>query len=374
MQGVASMRVAVAMSGGVDSSVAAALLKGAGHEVIGITMEIWPPGRENGGCCGLAAVQDARRVAFRLGIPHYVVNLREVFARQVIDNFCAEYARGRTPNPCIRCNRYVKFDALLERARALEAAFLATGHYARIARDRATGRFLLKKGVDQGKDQSYFLYSLTQAQLSRILFPLGELTKERVRAVARDLGLPVAEKAESQEVCFIPDNDYHRFLRRHCPGDFREGPILDERGRVLGRHRGLAFYTVGQRRGLGIAAGEPLYVVALDPVRNAVVVGPERALYREALVAGELNWIAFDALQAPLQVQARIRYRHREAPATVAPRDEGRVLVRFFTPQRAITPGQAAVFYDGDLVVGGGTILFALDGSGEKESISTGAN
>jgi len=355
----------VAMSGGVDSSVTAALLTQAGYQVIGVTMEIWPkdlidqtPGSR---CCGLTAVEDARKVASKLGISHYVVNLREVFARRVIANFCQEYARGRTPNPCVRCNRYVKFDALLAYARALEADYLATGHYARIARDEVTGRWLLKKGVDSRKDQSYFLYTLTQEQLRHILFPLGELTKERVRKIARELDLPVAAKAESQEVCFIPQNDYHRFLRRNMPGSLREGPIIDQQGRVLGRHRGIAFYTVGQRRGLGVATGKPLYVLALDEKRNAVVVGPESALYRPALVAGDPNWIAIETLDHPREVQARIRYRHREAPATVVPYAGDQVLVRFAAPQRAITPGQAVVFYDGDTVVGGGTILYALD-------------
>lgn len=361
------MRVVVAMSGGVDSSVAAALLKQAGHEVIGVTMEIWPAatgtgtGGQAGACCGLAAVEDARKVARKLGIPHYVFNLREVFARHVIENFCQEYAQGRTPNPCVRCNRYVKFDALLARVRALNAAFLATGHYARITRDESSGRFLLRKGVDRQKDQSYFLYTLTQDQLQHILFPLGQLTKKRVREIARELDLPVAAKAESQEVCFIPDNDYHRFLRRCIPGSLQEGPIVDQQGRVLGRHRGIAFYTVGQRRGLGIAAGEPLYVLAVDREHNAVVVGPESALYRAALVAGDLNWIAIPALHEPRKVQARIRYRHREAPATVSPYKDDHALVQFVTPQRAITPGQAVVFYDGDVVVGGGTILYAVD-------------
>lgn len=358
------MRVVVAMSGGVDSSVAAALLKQAGYQVIGVTMEIWPRdlgGEAVRGCCGLAAVESARKVAHKLGIPHYVVNLREVFARYVIADFCEEYARGRTPNPCVRCNRYVKFDALLARARALEAGYLATGHYARIARDEGSGRWLLKRGVDGRKDQSYFLYTLTQEQLQHILFPLGKLTKERVREIARELELPVADRAESQEVCFVPDNDYHRFLRSYMPGGLREGPIVDQEGRVLGTHRGIAFYTVGQRRGLGVAAGKPLYVLAIDERRNAVVVGPESALYRPALVAGDLNWIAVETLDGPRRVQARIRYRHREAPATVTPYPGDRVLVRFATPQRAITPGQAVVFYDGEVVVGGGTILHARD-------------
>ncbi len=352
------MRVVVAMSGGVDSSVAAALLKEDGYQVIGMTMQIWPSDTVAeatdgfGGCCGAGAVADAKRVAHELGIPHYVVNLKDVFEREVIADFCREYNLGRTPNPCIRCNRFVKFDALLHKANQLDAGFVATGHYARIEKRGTDGRHLLRKGIDRKKDQSYFLYSLTQGQLKNILFPLGELTKERVRQIAGELGLPVANKAESQEICFIPDSDYPRFVREYLADAAEPGPVLDRQGNILGEHRGVIAYTVGQRRGLGISASEPLYVVAIDRERNAVIVGNKEEVYRTELTAADLNWISVEAPQQPIRLKTRIRYLHQEADSVVTPLEENRAQVRFAEPQMAITPGQAAVFYDGDDVVG----------------------
>ena len=356
-------RVVVAMSGGVDSSVTAALLKEEGYEVIGVTMQVWPSNRSAdeverfGGCCGLEAVKDARGVASRLDIPHYVLNFRDVFRRRVIADFCEEYKQGRTPNPCIRCNQHIKFDVLLNRAKQLDAAFVATGHYARIEHNRVSGRYLLKKGVDPSKDQSYVLYVMTQDQLKHTLMPLGEYTKEKTRETAQELGLPVATKPESQEICFIPDDNYGKFLQEYVPEAARPGPILDKRGNILGRHRGILFYTIGQRKGLGISAKEPLYVVAIHREKNAIIVGSEGDVYADELVVSGANWVAIEQLAEPMEVKAKIRYRHREAEATITPMEKGNVYVKFREPQRAITPGQAVVFYKGDVLVGGGTIL-----------------
>jgi len=358
-----SKRVVVAMSGGVDSSVTAWLLKDEGYEVIGITMQVWPSNRlaeeaeRFGGCCGLSAAEDAKRVANRLGIPHYVVNFKEIFAKKVIANFCEEYGEGRTPNPCIRCNRYIKFDALLKKAKELDADYIATGHYARIEYDSARKRYLLKRGVDQKKDQSYVLYVMTQGHLEHTLMPLSSYTKANVRKIARELKLPVAEKKESQEICFIPDNDYGGFLKEYVPEAIKPGPIVNKEGRVLGGHRGIIFYTVGQRKGLGISAKEPLYVIAIDKERNALIVGTKREVCGDELIATDLNWIAIEKLMEPIEVRAKIRYLHQEAEAVIAPLRGGqRAHVKFREPQMAITPGQAVVFYDGDTVVGGGTI------------------
>jgi tRNA-specific 2-thiouridylase len=355
------VKVVVAMSGGVDSSVAAALLKEEGYQVIGVTMQIWPSDKQPykgrfGGCCGLGEVEDAKRVAYKLGIPHYVMNFRDIFAQKVIGDFCREYSQGRTPNPCIRCNQYIKFDALLERARGLSADFIATGHYARIEREGDKGIYLLQKGADQNKDQSYVLYPITQEQLGHTLLPLGNLTKDSVRKIARELGLPVAAKPESQEICFIPDDDYPEFLKDYIPQATKPGPILNERGNILGRHQGILFYTIGQRKGLGISAREPLYVIAIEPERNAIVVGNKRDAYGNELIASGLNWITITRLKQPITVNAKIRYRHQEAEATITPLDKDRVYVKFKEPQMALTPGQAIVFYDGDMVIGGGTI------------------
>jgi tRNA-specific 2-thiouridylase len=291
------------------------------------------------------------------------MNFRDIFAKKVIANFCQEYRLGRTPNPCIRCNQYIKFDALRERAKELGADLVATGHHARIERDETKGIRRLKKGVDQQKDQSYFLYPVTQEQLSHILLPIGNLTKEEVRKIAKELNLPVAAKPESQDICFIPDDNYAEFLKDYIPQAAEPGPILNEQGGILGSHQGILSYTIGQRKGLGISAKEPLYVIAIEPERNAVVVGSkEKALGDEEkalgdeLIASSLNWITITGLTQPITAKAKIRYRHSEAEATVVPLDEDRVYVKFKKPQLAITPGQAIVFYDSDIVIGGGTI------------------
>ncbi len=357
-----AVNVVAAMSGGVDSSVAAAILKEEGYQVIGVTMQIWPSDKladeadRFGGCCGLGAIEDAKRVAHKLGIPHYVMTFRDIFARKVIDHFCREYSAGRTPNPCIRCNKYIKFDALLERAKRLGADFVATGHHARIEKDEAKGRYLLKKGIDRRKDQSYVLYPIIQEQLGHILLPIGNFTKERVREIARELELPAATKPESQEICFIHDNDYSRFLQECIPQAVKPGPILDKEGHILGQHRGIPFYTIGQRKGLGISAKEPLYVIAIDQERDAIVVGSKQEVYGDELTASELNWIAIEGLRQPIRVKAKIRYLHKEAEAAIAPLDEDKVYIKFKEPQMAITPGQAIVFYDDDTVLGGGVI------------------
>ncbi|MCW2278044.1 tRNA 2-thiouridine(34) synthase MnmA [Heliophilum fasciatum] len=352
--------VVVAMSGGVDSSVTAALLLEQGYNVIGVTMQIWPsdmPADESGGCCSLATIQDARRVADQLGIPHYVVNFRDRFEEAVIGSFSREYLAGRTPNPCIVCNRVIKFEQLLTKALGLGAQKLATGHYARIDVDPETGRYRLGRAEDQRKDQSYFLYMMNQHQLAHTLFPVASFTKPEIRARAAQLGFQIAEKPDSQEICFVPDNDYRQFLRRRFPEEqFAPGPFLSTGGQVLGMHQGLPFYTVGQRKGLGIALGFPAYVVALDPERNAVIIGTDRDVYAPALEATELTWIDEKPLQGPREVLAKIRYAAKPAAAVVHPLGPDRVRVEFASPQRAITPGQAVVFYHDDWVLGGGTI------------------
>jgi tRNA-specific 2-thiouridylase len=341
------MKIAIAMSGGVDSSVAVALLQEAGHEVTGVTMRLTDDSR---------AGDFAADIAVRLGIPHHVIDLRDIFARRIIGYFCEEYTRGRTPNPCVLCNKYIKFGALWEAARKMGVEMLATGHYARIDKDKS-GRYLLKKGRDENKDQSYFLCQLSPEQLGRTMFPVGNLTKDEVRIIAAELGLPASSRPESQEICFIPDNDHAGFMKRYAPQAERPGAILDITGRALGQHRGIASYTIGQRRGLGIAAAAPLYVTAIEPDRNAVIVGTKEQTYGRELIVGSLNWIAIDSPGRPLRVRAKIRYRHAEAEATVMPWDGSTVHVEFVVPQAAITPGQAVVFYDGDMVLGGGTIL-----------------
>jgi tRNA-specific 2-thiouridylase len=354
--------IAAAMSGGVDSSVAAALLKAEGADVVGVTMDLVSlpasvcASESLRSCCGQTARGDANRVASKLGIPHFVVELRREFEARIIGDFCAEYEKGRTPNPCVRCNRDIKFGLLAERVKRLGAETVATGHYARVERDAVSGRLLLRKGLDAEKDQSYFLCTLYQSELALARFPLGCLGKTEVRRLAREFGLPVADKPESQEVCFIPDDDYAGFLRARCPGAFTPGPIVDAEGRVLGRHKGIGHYTVGQRRGMGIGAPRPLYVVGIDIGRNAVVAGPDEALFRKTFEAANLNWIAVERLSGSLHVRARVRYKHAEAPARIEAAGPGRVCVEFESPQRAIAPGQAVAFYDGDIVVGGGTI------------------
>ncbi|HEY2995153.1 MAG TPA: tRNA 2-thiouridine(34) synthase MnmA [Methylomirabilota bacterium] len=355
-------RIVVGMSGGVDSSVAAALLVEAGYAAVGVTMRVWgrsegpEPVSRFGSCCGSEAVDDARRVAERLGIPYYLLNMAEEFDRAVIAPFADSYARGRTPVPCVACNTDLKFGSLLARARAWDAVAVATGHYARVERDARTGRYTLWRARDRRKDQSDFLWPLTQAQLAAARFPVGELTKTEVREHARRLGLVTADKPDSQEICFVPDGDYRGFLRRRDPGAFRPGAIVDVGGRGLGRHGGVAGFTIGQRRGLGVTSSRPLYVVDLDPDADRVTVGEAADLEQDRLVAARVNFIAGEAPTTALRVAARIRHNHEPAPATVETLDDGRARVVFDQPQRAITPGQSCVWYDGDRVVGGGVI------------------
>lgn len=351
-------RVAVAMSGGVDSSVAAALLKEQGHELIGITMRVWDPstcvGETETSCCSPDHVRDARRVAGQLGIPFYVVDFEDEFRRLVIDDFIAEYYHGRTPNPCVRCNRFVKFGLLLEKARELGADFLATGHYARIEKGD-DGFYQLLKGLDPKKDQSYFLFDLVQEQLAHSLFPLGGLTKQEVRSLASRFGLRVAEKGESQEICFIPDDDYVRFLEAEKGAEGMSGSIVDRDGNVLGRHNGTYRYTIGQRRGLGIAWKEPLYVLGIDAAQHRVIVGPCDELYRNGLTAAHVNWMMPRPV-AEFTTTCRIRYRHQAVPCRVIPLPDDRVKVVFAEREKSVTPGQAVVFYDDNRVLGGGWI------------------
>ena len=355
-------RIVVGMSGGVDSSVAAALLVEQGHEVIGVTMRVWPwkesddPAKRFGSCCGAEAVDDARRVARVLGIPYYVLNMEEEFDRAVIAGFAVAYREGRTPVPCVACNTDLKFGSLLARAQAWEAGAVATGHYARVTREETTGRWLLWRGRDARKDQSDFLWPLEQAQLAAARFPVGALTKDEVRQRARDLGLVTADKPESQEICFVPDDDYRGFLRRRDPESFQPGPIVDTAGHVLGRHRGLADFTIGQKKGLGLATGRALYVLDLDVADNRVTVGEAGDLERTRLLATDTNFIACEPPATPMRVTARIRHNHAPAPATVRALGDRRAEVLFDEPQRAITPGQSVVWYQGDLVVGGAVI------------------
>lgn len=350
------MKIAVAMSSGLDSSVAAAILKSEGHQVIGITMRILP----SDSLAAETGIKNAQEVARILGIPHHVIDLKPVFQELVIDEFCREYARGRTPNPCTRCNRFLKFGALWDKARELGADYMATGHYARVEMDETGGRYLLKKGIDPAKDQSYVLYALTREQLPHIHLPLGGYTKRWVRELAREFGLPVLDRTESQEICFIPGGDYARFLKKRIPTAARPGPVVDGRGNVLGQHRGIPSYTVGQRKRLGVAAGKPLYVTSIDAISNTVFVGQRNELHRQEFLISGLNWLVTSGLDQPQEVMVKIRYHHREAAATIAPEGEDLIRVRFHEPQPAVTPGQAAVFYDGETVVGGGVIERAV--------------
>ena len=388
-------RIVVAMSGGVDSSVAAALLKEQGHEVIGIMLRLWSePGvieSEDDGvervvqnkCCSLEAVDDARRVARMLDIPFYLVNVEEEFKHRIVDSFYEEYVAGLTPNPCLTCNRHIRFTVLLNKALALNADYLATGHYVRVDDSPLTGKRRLRKAIDPDKDQSYVLHVLNQHQLAHACFPLGGYTKPEVRAMAAERGMTVATKAESQEICFVAQNDYRGFIDRYAAsgGDYdavlmgktvsvataerplinlpKPGPIYDQQGKVLGRHRGLAYYTVGQRKGLGLTSSEPLHVLKIDATQNALVVGPPTALEQREFVVGKMHYLSGETPTEPFEARVKVRYKAEEQPALVTPLDDNRVQVTLLHPQRAITPGQAAVFYggaDGDEVLCGGII------------------
>lgn len=353
------MRIAVAMSGGVDSSVAAALLAADGHDVVGLSMQLYDQrdGEASfGSCCTLDDLHDARRVAHRLGIPHYIVNFESHFHAQVVTNFISEYTAGRTPIPCTRCNSEVKFATLLDRVHGFDATRLATGHYVRVE-ETADGRRVLRRGVDESKDQSYFLFSLTQDQLARAVFPVGDLTKAAVRAHAERLGLAVAQKPDSHEICFVPDHDHAAFIDKAAgSAGPKPGRIVNLSGEALGRHDGIHHFTVGQRKGLRLSAGVPLYVVGIDASDDTVVVGPRDALQQYQCTVSDVNWISGVTPTAAVAADVQIRHRHPAAAATVDPLDDDRALVTFATPQYAVTPGQAAVFYDGDVVLGGGWI------------------
>ena len=358
------IRALIAMSGGVDSAVAAYCMQQAGFSCIGATMRLYDNRQFDSDaestCCSLDDVEDARSVAFRLGIPYYVFNFTDDFKTQVMDRFVCAYERGDTPNPCIDCNRYLKFDRLLRRAAELGCEYVASGHYARVERDADTGRFLLKKALHTEKDQSYVLACLSQAQLAHIQFPLGNMSKAQVREIAAQQGFQNAKKRDSQDICFVPDGNYVAFLERYTKKHYPAGDFLDETGKTVGRHHGAVGYTLGQRKGLGLAMGAPVYVCAKDMAQNTVTVGPDSSLYRKSLLAGGWNWFPFPALTAPMRVTAKARYRQAEQPATVYPEADGCARVEFDSPQRALTPGQAIVLYDGDTVVGGGTIQTVL--------------
>ena len=350
----------IAMSGGVDSSVAAYLTQCAGYRCMGATMRLYDNQMlgtdQESTCCSLDDVEDARRVAHRLGMPFYVFNFTEDFREKVIDKFVSCYECGATPNPCIDCNRHLKFEHFLRRAMELGCDYVVTGHYARIEQDPVTGRYLLKKSLHKDKDQSYVLYSLTQEQLAHTLFPLGSLEKTQVRLIAEEHGFINARKKDSQDICFVPDGDYMAFMERYTKKQYPSGDFLDLKGKVVGKHKGAVGYTLGQRKGLGLAMGAPVYVCDKNMEKNTVTVGPNEALFSRILLANDWNWFPFPKLTAPMRVFAKARYRQIEQPATVYPEENGCARVEFDEPQRAITPGQAVVLYDGDTVIGGGTI------------------
>lgn len=354
-------KVIIGMSGGVDSSVAAWLLQRQGYEVMGVTMQIWQDEdpdteAENGGCCGLSAVEDARRVASTLGIPYYVMNFKKDFKERVIDYFMDEYLRGRTPNPCIACNRYVKWESLLQKSLAIGADFIATGHYAQVEQ-LPNGRYAVKRSKTAAKDQTYALYNLTQEQLSRTLMPVGAYTKEEIRSMAEELGLLVAKKPDSQEICFVPDKDYARFIEEHAGRKIPEGNFVWTDGTVIGRHKGITHYTVGQRKRLGLSMGRPVVVTKICPDTNEVVIGEEQDVFCQSLRANRLNWMAAEQPKGEARFLAKIRYNHKGALCSVRMTGEHEAECIFDEPVRAVTPGQAVVFYDGDYVAGGGTII-----------------
>lgn len=353
-------KVVVGMSGGVDSSVAAYLLKEQGYDVIGVTMQIWQDEEqgaqeENGGCCGLSAVDDARRVAAALEIPYYVMNFKKEFKENVIDYFVEEYQNGRTPNPCIACNRYVKWESLLQRSLSIGAEYIATGHYARVVQ-LENGRYTLRRSATLAKDQTYALYNLTQEQLKRTLMPVGKYTKDEVRAIAEKINLRIANKPDSQDICFVPDGDYAAYIEEEAGVKVPEGNFVLTDGTVLGRHKGITHYTVGQRKGLGLALGYPAFVLEIRPETNEVVIGTKEESMTTQLRARNLNFMAVEDLTEPLHVFTKIRYNHKGAWCTIEKTGEDEVLCTFDEPQRAVTPGQAVVFYDGEYVLGGGTI------------------
>jgi tRNA-specific 2-thiouridylase len=361
------MKVIVAMSGGVDSSVAAYLLKKQGHEVTGLSFELWDKRdlKSSNVCCSVETIELAKSVAHNLGIEHYTIDVRDAFYKHVIEDFCTSYIKGMTPNPCILCNRFIKFDFLLKKAKESGAESVATGHYARVERGEGSGvrgqessvaRHLLLKGIDLKKDQSYVLYVMTQEELSKTIFPLGELTKEKTRDIAKDIGLAAALRPESQEICFVGNEKYVDFIKGFSPESVQPGIILDMEGKIVGEHKGIAFYTIGQRKRLGISSLKPHYVAHIDRKKNTIIVGSKEDALKKDFSVGELNWISIDSLTSPIKAHVKIRSTMKEMPATISPTDDVKVLVEFDGPQWAPAPGQSAVFYDGDVVIGGGVI------------------
>lgn len=372
-------RVMVAMSGGVDSAVAAALLKKRGYEVIGVTMcfsaysgsasdgNLLDKDRKRPSCCDLSGIEDARKIAHILGIRHYVLNFSRLLKEKVIKNFCREYMDGRTPNPCVRCNQFLKFEALFKKAKEISCAYLATGHYAKIVYSNRKRKYLLKRGVDKKKDQSYFLYSIKKDILPYLFFPLGDYRKEQVRSIARNFKLPVSNKPASQEICFVPTKDYRIFLTEHIKTGIRPGPLMHIDGRVLGKHRGIPFYTIGQRKALGGGNRTPLYVIKIDRAKNTIILGERKYTYSQGLIASHLNFLSIDNLKKTIALRVKIRYNHQEVKARLIPINRGSIRIEFSLSQLAVTPGQSVVFYDQDVVVGGGIItesLLSEDGKG----------
>ena len=357
-------KVVLGMSGGVDSSVAAYVLQQQGYEVIGVTLSQVPHDKEadenEGGCCSISSVFDAKEVAHDLGIPHYVLNFRGIFERKVITYFVDEYIQGNTPNPCLACNKHIRFSEFLDKAKGLGADYIATGHYAIVEKNEESGRLIMKKSADTRKDQTYFLHTLNQYQLAHTLFPLGGYTKDKVREIAEEIGLFIHDKPDSEEICFIPDNDHGSFITRRKPDKVKPGNFVDKEGNILGKHKGIVYYTIGQRKGLGIATGQKMYVTQIDAQKNEVILGLEKGLFKSKLYADDINFIPFDSLYGQMEVTAKIRHSMKESKAIIKPYKDG-VMVEFEEPQRAITKSQAVVFYDNDIVVGGGIIREIYD-------------